>query len=333
MARCLIVANRSLGGHRLQQVMLERHAAAPSTQFHLIVPERGVETYEFTWAAGFGVPMAIGTVIEDGMRQTEKRMDEILRHFRSLGLDITGELGPAPPLAAIETALEQLPYDEIIISTLPAVFSRWLRMDLPRRAERRFGLPVTTVVHDADDAELVPLEAPVVPLRPGSSADTAPGTTEPDERAAQREELRATAAEHRVEVLAVDDGGSATRRAGAALAMLGICSMHEVSSAGQGIAYLHGEGHFAGRARPDLVVLAADALGSGMTAPVAELAAEVGRERLALLVVATAERTSARTLADQLDAWAFTILGDDTAENADVLEMMLVELVALERRQ
>jgi hypothetical protein len=54
---------------------------------------------------------------------------------------------------------------------------------------------------------------------------------------------------------------------------------------------------------------------------------------MALLVVATAERTSARALADQLDAWAFTILGEDTAENAQVLEMMLVELVALERRQ
>ena len=329
MARCLIVANRSLGGHRLEQVMLDRHSTAPDTQFHLIVPERGVETYEFTWAAGFGVPMAIGTVIEDGLRQTEKRMDEVLRHFRTLGLDITGELGPAPPLAAIEKALEERSYDEIIISTLPAVFSRWLRMDLPRRAERRFGLPVTTIVHDPDDAELVPLDAPVIPLRTDAAK-----AGEPDaDRVAGRDELRAVAAEHRVEVLAVDDGGGATRRAADALAALGICSMHEVSSAGQAVAYLRGEGRFAGRARPDLVVLAADALGSGMSAPVSELAGEVGREKLALLVVATAERSSARALADQLDAWAFTVLGDDIAENADVLEVMLVELVALERRQ
>jgi hypothetical protein len=329
----LIVANRSLGGHRLEQVMLDRHAATPGTQFHLIVPERGVETYEFTWAAGFGVPMAMGTVIEDGLRQTEKRMDEVLEHFRSLGLDITGELGPAPPLAAIEKALEEQPYEEIIISTLPAVFSRWLRMDLPRRAERRFGLPVTTIVHDADDAELIPLDAPVIPQRADSTASANAPASADAERVAGRDELRAVAAEHRVEVLAVDDGGGSTRRAGDALAALGVCCMHEVSSAGQAVAYLRGEGRFAGRARPDLVVLAADALGSGMSAPVSELAREVAREKLALLVVATAERSSARALADQLDAWAFTVLGEDVAENADVLEVMIVELVALERRQ
>jgi hypothetical protein len=32
------------------------------------------------------------------------------------------------------------------VATLPRPVSRWLRADLPHRAERRFGLPVTTII-------------------------------------------------------------------------------------------------------------------------------------------------------------------------------------------
>ena len=35
--------------------------------------------------------------------------------------------------------------DEIIVSTLPHGFSSWLHQDLPHRAERVTGLPVTVV--------------------------------------------------------------------------------------------------------------------------------------------------------------------------------------------
>src|SRR5713226_8204653 len=49
------------------------------------------------------------------------------------------------PLTAIGDALAVEEFDEIIISTLPSGISRWLGMDLPSRAERKFKLPVTTV--------------------------------------------------------------------------------------------------------------------------------------------------------------------------------------------
>jgi hypothetical protein len=41
--------------------------------------------------------------------------------------------------------LERSSFDEIIVSTLPAPVSRWLRLDLAHRLERRFHLPVTHV--------------------------------------------------------------------------------------------------------------------------------------------------------------------------------------------
>jgi len=60
-------------------------------------------------------------------------------------LDARGDLGDPEPLTAIGDALGVEQFDEIIISTLPSGISRWLGMDLPRRAERKFKLPVTTV--------------------------------------------------------------------------------------------------------------------------------------------------------------------------------------------
>jgi hypothetical protein len=48
------------------------------------------------------------------------------------------------PMDAIEEALRNDEFDEIILSTLPHSISRWLHLDLPRRVAH-LGLPLTTV--------------------------------------------------------------------------------------------------------------------------------------------------------------------------------------------
>jgi len=60
------------------------------------------------------------------------------------GSPVDGLIGDPTPLTAIEDALNARSFDEIIISTLPARVSRWLRLDLPSKLNG-FGLPVTTV--------------------------------------------------------------------------------------------------------------------------------------------------------------------------------------------
>jgi hypothetical protein len=60
------------------------------------------------------------------------------------GSEVTGMIGDPAPLTAIQDAVNVHGFDEIIISTLPARVSRWMKLDLPSKASG-LGLPVTTI--------------------------------------------------------------------------------------------------------------------------------------------------------------------------------------------
>ena len=147
MARYLVVANQTLGGEQLMEEVRRRVAAGPSS-FHVIVPNtRSVDVVPLP-----GGPLPPGSahvaVEEQDRRATqiaESRLHQALSQLRAEGVEAHGELGDADPLTAIGEALEDDHFDEIIISTLPSGISRWLGMDLPKRAERRFHVPITTV--------------------------------------------------------------------------------------------------------------------------------------------------------------------------------------------
>jgi hypothetical protein len=60
------------------------------------------------------------------------------------GGHVEGIIGDSDPFVAVRDVVERIKFDEIIVSTLPARVSHWLRRDLPSRVEQ-LGLPVTVV--------------------------------------------------------------------------------------------------------------------------------------------------------------------------------------------
>lgn len=129
MRRYLVVANQTLAGEHLLEHMRARHAESPC-QFHLVVP--ATPTHEHvTWTEGEAT-----TVANDRLRAT-------LEQIRAEGLEATGEVGDRSAFQAVADVLLGAEFDEIIVSTLPAGLSRWVRQDLPRRIARATTLPVT----------------------------------------------------------------------------------------------------------------------------------------------------------------------------------------------
>jgi hypothetical protein len=60
------------------------------------------------------------------------------------GAPVEGKIGDPNPVDAINDAVNIDGYDEIIISTLPARVSRWMKLNLPSKLTG-LGLPITTV--------------------------------------------------------------------------------------------------------------------------------------------------------------------------------------------
>lgn len=145
MRRYLVVANRTLGGPRLEEAISKRVAHGPC-HFSVVVPATpGVDIYDNTLSAYEGhIPDPV-----DLEAEARERLDCVLSRIRDEGADADGTVVDATPvdaaLQALAACLPNARYDEIILSTLPPGASRWLAMDLVHRLERAVPVPVTHV--------------------------------------------------------------------------------------------------------------------------------------------------------------------------------------------
>jgi hypothetical protein len=129
MKRYLVVANQTLGGEHLAEAVRER-VAFGDCAFHVVVPATHPPDHA-TYTEGADVAHA-GEVLDKG-----------LARLAELGAKATGEVGDADPLLAVTDALREAEaFDEILLSTLPAGASRWLKLDLPHRLQKAVDIPV-----------------------------------------------------------------------------------------------------------------------------------------------------------------------------------------------
>src|SRR3954463_10439720 len=133
-ARVLVVANRTAESSELLEALRSRALNGPC-EFTLLVPST---PHGLAWAANMH---------DEGNEEAEQHRVGFVDELREEGLEVARAQGGDPdPLAAISDECNFNEYDELIVSTLPLRISKWLRVDLPRKAEAATGLPVTHVV-------------------------------------------------------------------------------------------------------------------------------------------------------------------------------------------
>lgn len=148
--RVLVLANQTLDSPALASHLAARAAQGPA-EFHVVAPTGASRLATLAKMAdpimGYAAldDRTMAEAEDEARADAQGRVDAALASLRAAGAGATGEVYPGDPLVAVAAVLERATFDEVIVSTLPAGLSRWSRMDLPKRIERRFGLPVTLV--------------------------------------------------------------------------------------------------------------------------------------------------------------------------------------------
>ena len=137
MSRYLVVTHQTALSPDLQRKVRTLVAEDPAAEFAVLVPEApGVPT---TWEGE--------TVDVAGQRAEAAKT--LLEETARARVVRTAVGAPDPVQAITDELLARPGYDALIICTLPPGISRWLRLDLVHRAERKFGLRVIHVVAQA----------------------------------------------------------------------------------------------------------------------------------------------------------------------------------------
>jgi hypothetical protein len=135
----LVVANITAGSDDLLAALVRR-AQTESASFTLIVP-----------ATPFG----------GGRIAAHESLSAAIERMLEAGLEADGTVGDSDPIVAVTEAWDPKRYDEIIVSTLPMRFSKWLHAGLPERIERLTGAPVTHVISQPPKPEVEVTPPPV----------------------------------------------------------------------------------------------------------------------------------------------------------------------------
>lgn len=147
--RILVVANQTLGGDHLAELVRSRVAAGP-VEAVLVVPATYHTDLVEVLAQAFAVQggMRPPAVDADAHQHARARASAGVHWLAGLGVSAVGEVVDHDPVKAIRDLLDRGDVDEVIVSTLPAGVSRWLHQDLAHRIRRITATPVIVVTAD-----------------------------------------------------------------------------------------------------------------------------------------------------------------------------------------
>ncbi len=156
MRTILVVANETLTGPKLIARAREEASKGP-VRVIICVPRKNPSHGNIIYA---------DTVFE----AAQVRVDLARGVLRELGIDAIGEVGdPDPYTAAMDMVAEYQP-DHIIVSTLPAESSGWLRRDFVQRIEDAVDVPVEHLITDPGE-ETSPFDTTLVVANRTTNSD------------------------------------------------------------------------------------------------------------------------------------------------------------------
>jgi hypothetical protein len=133
VTKILVLANETIGGRSLIEKVQERQSG--DVEYWVVVPRAR--------------PRRGNVVYDEAVRDmAQVRVDLMLAFMRDNGIKGGGEVGDPDPYLAATDAVASEGIDEIIVSTLPAETSGWMKRDLPERLREETGLPVEHVISD-----------------------------------------------------------------------------------------------------------------------------------------------------------------------------------------
>jgi nucleotide-binding universal stress UspA family protein len=137
MSRYLVVTHQTALSRDLQREVRALVARDPAAEFAVLVPEAP------------GAPPTWEGETVDVARQRAEAAKTLLEETAHARVVHTAVGAPEPLQAITDELLAHPGYDTLVICTLPPGISRWLKLDLVHRAERKFGLRVIHIVAEA----------------------------------------------------------------------------------------------------------------------------------------------------------------------------------------
>lgn len=118
-----------------------------SASFHLLVPARALTEGEMEYVET--EMLATEAVESPEQLMARWRLRDAMTAMENAGFEsVTGTIGNAHPMTAIDDALESAAYDAVIVITGPLGPSSWVSLDLPSRIQRHVDEPVTHIEVD-----------------------------------------------------------------------------------------------------------------------------------------------------------------------------------------